>query len=78
MDIKSQKKKFYRYIHLINSLLSGNNKLDEQTYVELSNLLEDLEEGIEMFDAKNKILFKDCFKIIKHLLCMKNSSVNSL
>lgn len=68
MDMKNKKKKFYRYIHSINSLLSRSDKLDEQTYVGLSNLLEDLEEVFENLSVKDKMLFEDDFKILNDTL----------
>ena len=64
MDMKNKQKKFNRYIHSINSLLSRSDNLDEQTYVGLSNLLEDLEEVFENLRAKDKMLFEDDFKIL--------------
>ena len=66
MDMTNKKKKFYRYIHSINSLLSRSNKLDEQTYVELSNLLEDLEEVFDGLNVKDKMLFEEDFKILAY------------
>lgn len=68
MDMTSKKKKFYRYIHSINSLLSRSNKLDEQTYVEVSNLLEGLEEIFDGLNVKDKMLFEDDFKILNDTL----------
>lgn len=68
MDMTSKKKKFYRYIHSINSLLSRSNKLDEQTYVELSNLLEDLEEVFDGLNVEDKMLFEEDFKILNDTL----------
>ena len=68
MDMTNKKKKFYRYIHSINSLLSRSNKLDEQTYVELSNLLEDLEEVFDGLNDKDKMLFEENFKILNDTL----------
>ncbi len=68
MDMTNKKKKFYRYIHSINSLLSRSDKLDEQTYVGLSNLLEDLEEVFDNLSVKDKMLFEDDFKILNDTL----------
>lgn len=68
MDMKNRKKKFYRYIHSINSLLNRSNKLDEQTYVGLSNLLEDLEDVFDDLSIKDKMLFENDFKILNDTL----------